>query len=64
MDTYVINPYVYGKVNKIHPIITLFSLFLFEKLFGLMGIIISIPVTIVILTIYRSIKEEYYDTKT
>ena len=64
IDTYVINPYVYGKSNKVHPIITLLSFFIFEKIFGIMGIIISMPVTIIILTIYRYLKEVKYVTKT
>lgn len=64
IDTYVINPYIYGKSNKIHPVITLLSFFIFEKIFGIMGIIISMPITIIMLTIYRYFKEEKYDTKT
>lgn len=64
IDTYVINPYVYGKSNKIHPIITLLSFFIFEKIFGIMGIIISMPTVVIILTIYRYLKEVKYVTKT
>ena len=64
IDTYVINPYVYGKSNKIHPIITLLSFFIFEKIFGIMGIIISMPTVVIILTIYRYLKEVKYVAKT
>ena len=64
LDSYVIGPMVYGKSNRVHPLITLLGFFIFEKIFGIMGIIISMPVTIILLTIYRFIKEEKYDTKT
>lgn len=64
IDTYVINPYIYGKSNKIHPIITLLSFFIFEKIFGIMGIIISMPTVVIIYTIYRYLKEVKYVTKT
>ena len=64
IDTYVINPYVYGKSNKIHPIITLLSFFIFGKLFGIIGIIISMPIVVIISTICRYLKEVNYVTKT
>ncbi len=50
IDAYLINPWVYGKSNKIHPLITILSVFIFGSLFGFVGIIISLPVSIVIMT--------------
>lgn len=56
LDSYVINPLVYGKSNKIPSIITIFSVFAGGIIFGMLGIIISLPLAIILLTIYRFYK--------
>lgn len=58
LDSNIINPLVYGKTNKIHPLITVFAVFVGGIIFKMLGIIISIPITIIILTTYRFYKEE------
>ena len=50
VDSYIINPYIYSKSNELHPIIVIFSIFAGGKLFGMKGIIVSLPVTILIIT--------------
>ena len=50
VDSYIINPYIYSKSNKLHPIIVIFSIFAGGKLFGMKGIIVSLPITILIIT--------------
>ena len=57
IDGNVINPLVYGKTNKIHPLITIFAMFVGGIIFKLLGIIISIPITVIILTTYRFYKK-------
>lgn len=65
LDSNVINPLVYGKTNKIHPLITIFAVFAGGIIFKMLGIIISIPITIIVLTTYRFYKRsEKYATKT
>ncbi len=64
IDSYVINPYVYGKTNKIHPFVSILSFFIGSTLFGIIGIIFSMPVTIILLKIFKFLKEDLYDTKT
>lgn len=61
VDSYVINPIVYGKSNKIPPFATIFAVFAGGIVFGMLGIIISMPVTIIIFTVYRFFKEEKCD---
>ena len=61
LDGYVINPLVYGKTNQIHPIITILSVFIGGALFGIAGIILSLPVAIVIVTTYKYFKEDIND---
>jgi predicted PurR-regulated permease PerM len=50
IDGYVVGPLVYGKSNKIHPLVSIFSVFAGGLLFGVVGVIISIPVTVIIMT--------------
>ncbi len=52
IDGYVITPYVYGKYNKVNPILGLFALSI-GGLFGPIGIIMSYPILIIILSSIR-----------
>ena len=58
LDSYVINPAVYGKTNKIHPLVTIIALFAGGIIFGIKGVFISFPLTIIIVTTYRYYKED------
>ncbi|MDD2181274.1 MAG: AI-2E family transporter [Bacilli bacterium] len=60
VDTYVINPTVYKRTNRVHPIIVILSVFAGGYLFGFMGIIISLPVAIIIITTYKFYKTDIY----
>ena len=61
LDSYVINPYVYGKTNEIGPIAVIFSVFAGGILFGIIGIIISLPLAIIIITTVKYYKEDILD---
>lgn len=58
VDGYIINPFVYGKSNNIEPVLVIFSVFSFGILFGIMGVIISLPVTIIIISTYKYYKKD------
>ncbi|MBQ9011848.1 MAG: AI-2E family transporter [Bacilli bacterium] len=58
VDGYLINPLVYGKSNQIHPLILIFSVFVCGSLFGIFGIIFSLPLTIVIISTYKYFKKD------
>ena len=58
LDSYVINPFVYGKTNEIHPLVVILAVFAGGKLFGILGIIISLPVAILIITTYNYFKTD------
>ena len=60
VDGYVINPWVYGKTNKIHPLVVIVSVFAGGILFGITGIILSLPVAIVIIATYKFFKDDIY----
>ena len=58
VDSYIINPFVYGKSTDASPIVVIFSVFAGGILFGLLGIIISLPVAIIIITTYNYYKSD------
>ncbi len=58
LDSYVINPFVYGKTNEVHPLIVILAVFAGGKIWGIMGIVISLPVAIMILTTYHYFKHD------
>ena len=58
VDSYVINPTVYGKTNSMHPLVTIIALFAGGILFGVLGVFISFPIAIIIVTTYKFYKEE------
>ena len=58
LDSYVINPTVYGKTNSIHPLITIIALFAGGIVFGLMGVFISFPLAIITVTTYKYFRDD------
>lgn len=58
LDSYVINPTVYGKTNRIHPLVTIIALFAGGVIFGITGVFISFPLTIIIATTYKYFKDD------
>lgn len=58
IDGYVISPKVYGKTNQVPGLITIFAVYAGGKIYGVIGIIIAIPIAIVLLTTYRFYKKE------
>lgn len=61
IDSYVINPFVYGKTNEVHPLIVILAVFAGGKVWGIMGIVISLPVAILIITTYHYFKNDIND---
>ena len=58
VDGYVINPYVYGKTNRVHPLVVILSVFAGGILFGTIGIFLSLPLAIIIITTIK-----YFDVE-
>jgi len=61
VDGYLINPLVYGKSNKLHPLIVIVAVFAGGILFGLFGIIMSLPLSIIIVSTIRYFKKDIID---
>ena len=61
VDGYVINPYVYGKTNKVHPVVAIMSVFAGGILMGVFGIVMSLPLAILLITTYKFFREDISD---
>lgn len=58
IDGYIILPKIYGKTNKVPALLTIFAVFAGGVLGGFIGIVIALPITIIIQTIYKNYDEE------
>lgn len=56
IDSYIISPKVYDKTNKIPTLLSIFAVFAGSILFGFIGIVIAMPVTIIIMSIIKECK--------
>ena len=63
IDGYVINPLVYGKTNQVHPLIVISSVFIGGILFGIIGIIIALPLSILIIATIKFFKNDLIKIK-
>lgn len=61
VDGYLINPLVYGKTNEVHPLVVILSVFAGGILFGIAGIVISLPLAIIIITTFKFFREDISD---
>lgn len=65
VDGYIISPAIYGKSNNLSPVGIIFSVVVCGAIFGIMGIVIAIPLYIVVQTTYKfysnSIKDKLED---
>lgn len=60
IDGYIVSPKVYGKTNNISPLLTIFAVFEGGVLGGFVGILIALPLTIIIKTIFNYYKGDIY----
>lgn len=60
VDGYLISPKVYDKTNQLPPLLTIFVVFAGGVLFGFLGIVVAVPVTIIIVSIIKSYKGEIF----
>ena len=61
IDGYIISPKVYGKSNNVPALLTIFSVFAGGILYGMWGIVIALPLTIVLLSTYHFYEDDIQD---
>ena len=58
VDGYIINPFVYGNSNQVHPLVVIISVFAGGALLGVLGIVISLPVAIIAIVTFKYFKND------
>lgn len=58
IDGYIIGPKIYGKTNKLPPLVNIFAVFTGGILLGFWGIVLSLPVAIIIMATYKFFKTD------
>ena len=58
IDGYIIGPKVYGKTNQLPALLNIFAVFAGGILGGFWGIVISLPITIIIIATYNFFEED------
>ncbi len=53
IDGIIVKPKVFGKTTDVHPALSIIAIILFAKLFGLLGIILAIPITGLVIILIR-----------
>ena len=61
IDGYIISPRVYGKTNNVPALATIFAVFAGGILYGIGGIVIALPLTIVLIATYRYFEDDIND---
>lgn len=60
IQDYAIAPFVIGKATHLHPLLILFSVIAGEHIYGILGVILAVPVAASIKIIYSFIFERIY----
>ncbi len=61
IDGYIISPRVYGKTNHVPALATIFAVFAGGILYGVIGIMVALPVTIILIATYRFYEDDISD---
>ncbi len=61
IDSYVINPIIFGNSNNVHPVIVIFSIIVGGILGGILGVFLSLPIIIIFLKIVRVYWYNFYN---
>ena len=61
IDGYIISPKVYGKTNNVNALWTIFAVTAGGTLFGIVGIMFSLPIYIALNCTFNFFKEDIYD---
>ena len=53
VQDYLVNPYVMGKITKLHPLIILFAVIAGQHIAGIVGLILAVPIAGVVKIIFE-----------
>ena len=58
IDGYIIGPKVYGKTNQLPALVNIFAVFAGGVLGGFWGIVLSLPITIILISTYKFFRDD------
>lgn len=58
LEQSVLTPNIMGQSVGLHPVLIIFSLFVFSAFFGFLGLLIAVPTTALLVGIYKANKDE------
>ena len=64
INAYLLEPTIAGSRVALHPVLMILSIFIFNSLFGILGMLVAVPVTAVIVTLLRDAYHFYVTSKT
>ena len=59
LEQSVLTPNIMGQSVGLHPVLIIFSLFVFSAFFGFLGLLIAVPVTALLVQVYKAYREEF-----
>jgi len=59
VDNAILVPLVVGKSVDLHPVVTIFVVFVGGQLLGFLGMIVAVPLTSIIIAIFQSLYKEF-----
>ncbi len=62
IESWLATPFLVGARIGLNPIMIIFTLITFSKLFGIIGVLLSIPFTIVMLVSFKYLKNYYFNS--
>jgi len=63
INAYLLEPNIAGNKIGLHPILMILSVFMFNSLFGVLGMLVAVPVTAVIVAFVKDMLEYYQNIK-
>ncbi|CAL7959204.1 conserved membrane hypothetical protein [Alphaproteobacteria bacterium] len=59
LDTAIVSPKIVGKKLGLHPLLTIFSLLLSANIFGILGMFLALPITVIIIMFLHVLLDKY-----
>ena len=59
LETTVLSPHILSYQVGLHPVLVLLSLFVFGSFMGILGLVIAVPTTALLMTVYKAHRENW-----
>ncbi len=59
LEQSVLTPNIMGQSVGLHPVLIIFSLFVFSAFFGFIGLLIAVPVTALLVQVYKAYRDDF-----